>query len=61
MSFGWSSAVKAINLIMVELYAALHNGTRPQHPSLTKFPSFPGSPRTSFGDYLDFVPIVMLL
>ncbi|XP_013876176.1 target of Nesh-SH3 isoform X2 [Austrofundulus limnaeus] len=27
---------------------ALHNGTRPQPPSLTKFPGFPGSPRTSF-------------
>ncbi|XP_037552532.1 target of Nesh-SH3 [Nematolebias whitei] len=27
---------------------ALHNSTRPQHSSLTKFPGFPGSPRTSF-------------
>ncbi|KAM4559849.1 ABI family, member 3 (NESH) binding protein b isoform 5-T5 [Odontesthes bonariensis] len=28
---------------------ALHNGTRPQLPSVLKNPSFPGSPRTSFG------------
>ncbi|KAM4559846.1 ABI family, member 3 (NESH) binding protein b isoform 2-T2 [Odontesthes bonariensis] len=27
---------------------ALHNGTRPQLPSVLKNPSFPGSPRTSF-------------
>lgn len=36
------------------LFAAVHNRT---HPRL-KNPAFPGAPRTSFGDYLFFLPFL---